>query len=165
MSNIDFSYLNKFISKDGNHNVFGNLFISLNQDYVHKAEMRLGFVFPSELRDFYLSIGYGYLICKEGQQEECEHDNRIMGPNSIADILLLGVDSGQLHPDAEFEPWEMPFFEIGDGASFLVMHPKSEHPNAVYNMLGEKITDHFSDFIWRLYHESPSFYLKEEESF
>jgi hypothetical protein len=53
------------------------------------------------------------------------------------------------------------FFEIGDMSSFLMMKSKSEKPNAVYNIMGELIEEEFEKFIWRLYYESPTYYLEE----
>ena len=73
--------------------------------------------------------------------------------------MLLGYESGQLHPDVEFKPGDMPFFEVADGANFLIMRPEGENSNAVYDMGGDLIEEDFEKFIWRLYYESPTYYM------
>jgi hypothetical protein len=55
------------------------------------------------------------------------------------------------------EPGDLPFFEIGDSSSFLLMKLNSDNPNAVWDY-DLTICDSFEEFIWRLYYESPSFY-------
>ena len=83
-----------------------------------------------------------------------------MDPTSIADIILLKEESGLILPDAAeyMDEDEMPFFEVGDLSSFLYMKPFTDNPNAVWGY-GEIIEEEFEKFIWRLYHESPTYYL------
>ena len=158
----NFSYLKEFCLKRREPSqIERNAFYPIYENEIQENEKRLGFRFPSELRNFFLEIGCGFLPIKHGEKEHCGYSNRILSPMSIADILLEGVDSGQLHPETEFLEGEMPFFEIGEMASFLIMYPQSDKPNAVYNMLGQIIEESFSKFIWRLYYESPIFYLED----
>ena len=58
-------------------------------------------------------------------------------------------------------PEDLPVFEIADGSSFMMMKPRSSNPNAVWYMGSEKIEDSFRDFIYKLYHDDPSYYSRE----
>ena len=152
-------YLSQFIT-DKDHNLVGNEFFSIAQASILNAEKRLDYKFPSQLKNFYQTIGSGFLVSKYDTPDVvCGYSNRIMDPESIADVLLEGYDSGQLHPEAQFIEGDMPFFEIGEGRDFFVMRPKTDNPNAVYDMFGSLIEDSFERFIWLLYYESPTFYL------
>ena len=158
-----YDYLSGYITSI-NVTLLGNQFFKVIEDQITFCENKLNFKFPNQLRSFYLQIGYGFFKCKIGLQPNVDdkstyYSNRLMDPQSIADILLLGYDSGQLHPEAEFEEGDLPFFEIGEGRDFLLMRPKSDNPNAVYDMCGTLIENSFDHFIWRLYYEDPTFYL------
>lgn len=138
-----------------------NCFYPISLNFLQEEEERLGFKFSEQLREFYLEIGYGFFEhTHDRKQVQKVHANRLMDPGSVADIKLLGYDSGQITPDVEFEPGELPFFEVGDGDTFLMMHPQSANPNAVYGILGELIEPEFEKFIWRLYYESPTYYME-----
>ncbi len=154
-----FSYLKPFIFESSDR---GNWFEPVSNTKISEAEDRLRFAFPSELKKFYLEIGYGFFTKSflERDTSGMDYSNRLLDPLSIADIMLLGYESGQLHPDVEFKPGDMPFFEVDGGDTFLFMRPQSEKPNAVYGMLGELIEEDFEKFIWRLYYESPTFYME-----
>ena len=56
------------------------------------------------------------------------------------------------------QPGDLPFFEIADSSSFMVMKLRSDNPNAVWSDCGVKIEDSFEKFIWRLFYEDPGFY-------
>ena len=60
-----------------------NLFLQLlDESEITAAEERMGLRFPSELRNFYLNIGYGFLGSRSGATD------RIMHPGSVADFRL-----------------------------------------------------------------------------
>jgi hypothetical protein len=156
----NFSYLKKFKLQEGEKSVLNrNNFYPVSETEINEAENRLGFQFPSELRFFFLKIGCGFLKSDHNGLRQNTYTNRIIDPESIADILLEGVDSGQLHPDAFFLEGEMPFFEVSNMAHFLLMKPLSKKPNCIYDIDGTVVEESFSKFIWRLYYESPTFYL------
>lgn len=159
--NNTFHYLKPFVLKRGeSSHPLQNCLYPVYEKEIAGSEKRLGFLFPPELREFYLEIGCGFLSTSYKGEDTDTYSNRILDPFSIADILLEGVDSGQLHPEASFRPGEMPFFEIGEMRDFFSMYPLSDKPNAIYdNIDGSLVTDSFSKFIWRLYYESPTFYL------
>ena len=84
----DFSFLKKYVLPSEKVQAppeYKHKFYPLDISEVEEAEKRLNRTFPKELREFYLQIGYGFM---------CFHqktfDNLIMGPHSIAD-LILGV--------------------------------------------------------------------------
>jgi hypothetical protein len=167
MKSKKYGYLNKYIHcrKD---RPYDNWFGSIAQDTVKVAEQRLGFEFPVSLKEFWEEIGFGVFRSSLSGHKTMDHTNRIMGPSSIADIILLKEESGLILPEAvEYMTdgyvgdGDILFFEIGDMSSFLMMKSKSEKPNAVYNIMGELIEEEFEKFIWRLYYESPTYYLEE----
>ncbi len=154
-----FEYLEPYIDID---DASSNRFISLTLMDVEEEENRLGFKFPDQLRKFYLEIGYGFFSHTHDRKivQDC-YANRLMDPTSVADIYLLGYESGQILPSVKFKPGYLPFFEIADGASFLFLKPQSENPNTVYGSLERIIEPSFEKFIWRLYYENPTYYLKD----
>ena len=159
---MSFDFLKKFITTpSAKVDTFQNSFYPLSADEIIKAEHKLGCCFPSQLKTFYKELGYGFLIAPENPPEGYDFCgvNRIIDPLSLADIVLNGPDSEQIMPATYelLEPGDLPFFEIGESSSFLLMKLNSDNPNAVwrYNI---KIEDSFEKFIWRLYYESPWFY-------
>lgn len=165
MSN-KYEYLKKFVN---NTNETGNKFYSLKEDEIKLAEKSLSIVFPDQLKDFYKEIGYGFLDTPhdliEGQN--FYNTNRINSPDMIEEILCEGQESGLISSDAYelLESGDIPFFEIGDSSSFLVMKANSDTPNTVWTDTGVKIEDSFEKFIWRLYYEDPGYYGQIIESY
>lgn len=116
-----------------------------------------------------MEIGYGFLNTSVNNVNTLSHVNRINHPEQIADITLLKEESDYILPDVVeyFEEGyigerDIIFFDIGDMTDFLVMKPYSAKPDAVYDMIGNIVEESFERFIWRLYHESPTFYLNVE---
>jgi hypothetical protein len=139
-----------------------NNFESLTEQDIVLAERCLNLKFPKQLRQFYLEIGCGNLTTPENPPIDYRFmaENEILHPSSIVKIMLLGHDSGLISQDVlDFlQPGDMPFFHIADSCLFLIMKPLSKKPNAVYNQFGDLIEENFSQFIWRLYFESPCYY-------
>ena len=159
-----YNYLRKYIENSLSYP--NNWFERIRQDEIDNAERELGFELPKALKEFWLEIGCGFLK-KSITGIATTAINRIMDPCSVADMILLRHEDCVL-PDIEelfdegwidIEKGEIIFFEIGDSSSFLVMKPNSIKPDGVYDMLGRLMIDSFEEFIWRLYHESPDFYL------
>lgn len=169
MEKNKYTYLEKY-KNFNNRNVKiwkENTFIPVTLEHINVQEEYLGFKFPNALKEFWISIGYGHLTTPFNKKSsyECLFDNKILSPRDIAEILLLKEESGLILPEyAEYlEPGEMPFFEIADSSNFLIMKPLSDNPNAVYSFGGRKIEDSFERFIYRLYYESPTYYLNVDE--
>lgn len=165
--NKKYEYLKKYIP--GGTEVNDNWFLEVTLDEIENAEKKGGVIFPEELREFYKQIGHGMLRSPETRPENYQFyaSNEILPPNIAVDYMLGIIE----HPDddayymsastyEDMEPGDLPFFEIGDGSSFMMMKLKSDNPNAVWYMGVEKIEDSFERFIWRLYHEGPAYYTK-----
>jgi hypothetical protein len=162
-----YEYLRKYIrDKKDASGVRTNSFFLVSDDQILSSEQSLGFKFPSQLKEFWLKIGYGFLRSNCFEEFNNTNVNRIITPDEIAGILLSDPDSPDCPVIPEFydylRPGYMPFFEIADSVSFLFMQPKSENPNAVWYGR-EKICDSFEEFIHRLYYESPTFYCEDSK--
>lgn len=159
-----YDYLKKFIN-NSNAPAPRNSFTRISLQDVKDAEDRLGFEFPKSLKEFLLEIGCGVLSKSINGNAFLCYSNCLLHPKQIADIILLKEESGYVLPtvfDNEFfAEGDIPFFEICDMQFFLVMKPNSDKPDAIYDIdkPGVVIEEHFERFIWRLYHESPDYYL------
>jgi len=155
-----FDYLKKYIE---NKNLKENRFYPIQLEDIKEAENRLGYKLPTQLRMFYQEIGDGTFQNNQDHSivDDC-YANCILHPKEIADIKLLGYESGLILPSVEFAEDELPIFEIADGANFFVMKPQSNTPNAVFQFMeGALIEDSLEKFIHRLYYESPLYYMKD----
>lgn len=159
-----YNYLKKYI----NNNAIPprNRFSPVTKNQIDTAENRLGFNLPIALKEFWLEIGKGTLYISY-KEERGWLNNYIYSPKEIADIILLKEESNLILPEAveyfdegyiDISKGEIVFFEVV-GSDFLVMKPNSENPDAIYDMIGNIVEEHFERFIWRLYYESPTFYL------
>ncbi|HBN22460.1 MAG TPA: hypothetical protein DD412_04410 [Holosporales bacterium] len=155
-----FDYLKPYI---GNMESTGNRFHQLSLKEIENVEKRLGYKLPPQLRFFYDNVGYGFFRNNHDLSvTDNTFANRLLDPESAADIKLLGYDSGQILPSVKFAEDELPIFEIADGGNFFVMKPQSDNPNAVYEFEGgELVEESLERFIWRLYYESPLYYMKD----
>jgi hypothetical protein len=140
-----------------------HIFGVVSEDEIKLAEKCLGYIFPSELRQFFLEVGEGSLRHnKDFSAIQEYYANRILHPKESADIKLLGYDSGLIVPSVKFAEDELPIFEVDGGEMFFVMKPQSDKPNAVYRDMGQGVLeDSFEKFIWRLYYENPLYYMKD----
>ena len=155
-----FEYLKKYINKKNTHP--SNSFYPIEKSEVEEQEKRLGIQFPDQLKIFWDEIGCGFLKCPEKVPDGYKFGdvNRIGSPSDVVDMVLLGQDSGLILHDTweQFKPGDLPFFEIGDAESFMVMKLNSDNPNAVWFMGYEKVEDSLEDFIHNLYYKGPSYY-------
>ena len=163
---MKYEYLRKYV---GHNDLKGTYFLPVSGEELAKAEVELGFEMPNQLKEFYKEIGAGILSCGEKYPEMLADSltNEILPPlvasNFSKGILIWeGQDNWMAEPTYELlEPGDLPFFEIGDSSSFMIMKPNSDNPNAIWYMGREKIEDSFEKFIWRLYYEDPSYYAKD----
>ena len=164
-----YDYLKKYINFDKFDGLRPyNWFEPIDCRTIEEAEKRLGFEFPSSLKEFWLEIGKGSLPNPVSFDDDyvAAHNNHIFSPDEIADIMLLQEESAYIVlelseyiEEGYIKEDDIIFFEIADMSSFLVMKPSSDKPDAVYDMLGNVIEEHFEKFIWRLYYESPDYYI------
>ncbi|MCC8399167.1 MAG: SMI1/KNR4 family protein [Rickettsia endosymbiont of Platyusa sonomae] len=161
-----YNYLKKFIN-NSNTPAPRNSFSKIDFQDIKNAEDRLGFEFPKSLKEFLLEIGCGVLSKSINGNSFLCYSNCLLPPKQIADIMILKEESDYILPEAVeyieegyIKNDDIIFFEVGDLSSFLVMKPSSNKPDAIYTMLGNLIEEHFERFIWRLYHESPDYYLR-----
>ena len=164
-----YDYLKKYINFDKFDGIRPyNWFEKVNSDSIAAAEKKLGFKFPNSLKEFWLEIGKGSLPnpVSYGEDYVGALNNHIFSPDEISDIMLLRENSDYILPEAVeyiekgyIKDDDIIFFEIADMSSFLVMKPSSDRPDAVYDEIGTLIEEHFEKFIWRLYYESPNYYL------
>jgi hypothetical protein len=163
--NQRYAYLKKYI---GYNDLKGTYFLPVPENQISLAEEKIGMKFPDQLRSFYREIGTGILSCGEKYPEMLADsvDNCILPPNIAVDYML-GVLQ---HPEGDYymsesayellQPGDLPFFEISDSSSFMIMKLNSDNPNAVWFMGHEKIEDSFEKFIWNLYYDHPSYYSR-----
>lgn len=141
-----------------------NSFCNIEKHEIEECEQMMEFKFPISLKEFWLEIGYGHLTTPKYHNDNyiCAYKNYILHPLHIANIILYRENSDYILPDAaeDLEEGDIPFFEIGDMSSFLYMKRFSDNPDAVYDFGGILIEEHFERFIYRLYHESPNYYMK-----
>lgn len=85
------------------------------------------------------------------------YSNRLIPPHEVASIILKEEDSPMLLYLAEELPEDViPFFEVGDSSDFIYMKKNDE---AIYLFGDQKIADSLEEFIYKLYHESPAYYV------
>ena len=163
-----YEYLKKYINNTTDL-APRNIFTSVDLQDIKNAQKRLGFEFPESLKEFWLEIGTG--VINKSINGKVYYVNYIFSPEQIADIMLLREESDYILPEAVeyiekgyIKDDDIIFFEVGDMSSFLVMKPSSDKPDAVYDEIGALIEEHFEKFIWRLYYESPDYYLYVDDS-
>ncbi len=164
-----FEYLEDYIIEKNGKRVGANSFNLLSEEEILEAEKNLGNSFPKQLRKFYKEVGCGTLQ----KPDIVPKDYKFYGANEILpplDVVKFFkgnlIWEGQQHWMAEptyelLSPGDLPFFEVGDSDYFLVMKLNSDNPNAVYDMGNRLIEESFEKFIWNLYYNSPSYYMKD----
>ncbi|MBP9878448.1 MAG: SMI1/KNR4 family protein [Alphaproteobacteria bacterium] len=163
MSTEKYPYLKKYI--DSNVDEFDNYFEKVTLQEIIDAETALNLKFPSELKEFYLEIGCGFIVRPHNPPKDYRFfgTNRINAPNLIVQMFEEGPESGLVSQDFldDMEPGDLPFFEISDSSSFMVMKTQSDNPNAVWYMGYKKIEDSLEQFIWNLYYKDPDYYSED----
>ncbi|WP_340371993.1 SMI1/KNR4 family protein [Peribacillus sp. FSL E2-0218] len=134
--------------KNSNHKFF-----PLKEKDLIKAEERLGFRFPSELREFYLEVGYGFF---KGNNENSI--SRLMDPDTIADITLReGIY--EYDPDLEGiyeEADKLVFYEVNEGV-YLTLDLNDTQRTSVH-FFDNKIADSLESFIKKVDEDNEYFF-------
>ncbi|MGQ3376799.1 SMI1/KNR4 family protein [Priestia endophytica] len=135
------------ILKNSNHK-----FYKLTEKDIKKAEERLGFAFPDELKAFYQEVGYGFLDVNNKNSF-----NRMLDPHSVADIRLReGIY--EYDPDLDDiyeEEDELVFYEVNEGV-YLTMDLKNKKQSSIY-YLGIKIANSFAEFLKKINEDTDYF--------
>jgi hypothetical protein len=128
----------------------------LGEQDIVVAEKRLGFVFPQELRKFYLDIGWGFINC-----DDEGNINRLMNPDSVADFRLR-ENIHATDPVAEdyTKPNELVFFEVNE-CNYLVLKLDeiTEDGKCPIYFVDTKIANSLDEFIFRM-KEDPAYFDK-----
>lgn len=167
-----------------------NLFCPVSPTDTQTAELKVNVGLPFQLKNFYAEIGFGYLTTPHNppKEYECSDRNLILPPHVAGQFYNLVMEHHKKPEDSRMslnvlldlnqfyqtyekyainvealellQPGDLPFFEIGDSASFMTMKLNSDNPNAVWFMGHEKIEDSLEKFIWNLYYDDPSYYSR-----
>jgi hypothetical protein len=122
-----------------------NVYYPIDPSEIDESERRLGYRFPSELREFFREIGYGFFKSASDPHDKRDYNyiNRFLAPSQVAD-LLLGAEPDEI-PSEGFGEGEIPFFEVGDQL-YLVVRPTSVLPNQVCWPFGDHVADSLVEF-------------------
>lgn len=127
--------------------LYENGFFPVSEEVVRNLEQDLGHEIPSELRAFYSEVGEGRLQTGQSGELISGSHNSVIYPSDIP--RLIDGTCEWMMPYTIIEPNTLPFFDR-DVDLFLCLRPKSENPNAVYWMWGEKVSDSLVDFFQKL---------------
>ncbi len=130
-----------------------NSFYPVTKDEVFEAENALGLIFPKELKEFYLQIGYGFF---DGSEYNA---NRLMDPYSVRDFRLRKGDY-ESYPEIEvydhFEDDKLIFFESDTYALISIeLGNKEKSKIYYYNTI---IADSLEEFIMKI-QENDSYFI------
>ncbi len=122
-------------------------FYTVSIDELSEAENMLSMQFPSELKQFYLEVGYGYL-----GNDNPDFQNQIMHPMEIAK-LKLGLDfyGNMFTEDFEYYTSKsvFPFFDLGGEADYLVIQLDGDCAGSVI-YCGRPIASSFKEFVKKM---------------
>ncbi|MDR1561074.1 MAG: hypothetical protein LBS23_01830 [Holosporaceae bacterium] len=143
-----------------------NCFGKVLHSEIIEAEKILCFSLPKQLRIFYQEIGCGNLTAPQNRSSDYVFfgANEILDPITVANFatgkLLWDSQKNYISEDVyeDLQPGDIPFFEISDSSSFMIMKALSDNPNAIWYMGKEKIEESLDEFIHNLYYKNPSYY-------
>ncbi|RLJ75171.1 SMI1/KNR4 family protein [Pedobacter alluvionis] len=141
----DFLFLDDYRGQeDSQNNDLEHVFYPLSKYEIKKAEDEFGYELPSELKDFYLQIGYGFFHKSLGEV------NRLMDTTSLYQINLK-QDEFENDPDLEvyddlYNGEKLLFFEINEGVYLAIDKADENGKNKIYYM-DSLIADSLEHFI------------------
>ncbi|WP_088815280.1 MULTISPECIES: SMI1/KNR4 family protein [Listeria] len=123
----------------------GNTFYTLDGQEVGKVEADLKMGFPTELKQFYNEVGYGFFSGSE------YNINRLMDPESVRDFRKRAGDF-EVYPDIEiydeYEDGKLIFFEANESALISIgIHETQENPIFYYDI---KIANSLKEFLEKI---------------
>ena len=143
-------------------------------DEIKQTEEHIGFELPKSLKEFWLEMGYGSLNAKNVSEKGSpvleymigDPNNEIFSPLEVEKTILIDEEDSKILPyilEDYLQEGDVPFFHVSNSDYFLKFRLNSDKPEAIYDMYGDLIEESFEKFIWRLYHESPDYYLHLDE--
>ena len=128
-------------------------FYLVTEDEISEAESMLNITFPSELKEFYLNIGYGFIKGSE------YNVNRFMDPYSVCDFRLR-QNEYESYPEIEiydhFEDNKLIFFESDTSALISIDLGNKEKSQIYY--YNTKIADSLEEFVLKI-QEDDNYFL------
>lgn len=151
-----FDYLKKFVFDKPSEDIWNNkhVFLKINKGEIEETERKLGKRLPSELKELYNELGYGFLCCGVGNNV-----NRIISPIEIYEFYAGISDyENDIRQDYYKDSNELIFFEVS-ADTFIVLNLQQQ------NTLGQcplyyfdkKIADSIEEFI-KLMDQKPNYY-------
>lgn len=131
----------------------GNIFYNIKMEDIIEVETALELEIPKELKEFFLSVGYGFIKGSE------YNINRIMDPYSIRDFKLKQNDY-EFFPDIEVYDDlenELVFFEANETAMISIKISNNERNEIYYDEF--KIADSLEEFLKKI-SEDDEYYLE-----
>jgi hypothetical protein len=121
-------------------------FYKLLRDDIIKAEKRLGFIFPKELRSFYAKIGYGFLC-----NQTTETVDRFMDPGTVADFRLCEDIYAMNKKWEYYDERFMVFFEVNED-SFISIDLRAVNANGICPVyyFDKKIANSLKEFLEKM---------------
>ena len=123
-------------------NYKGNKFYKVKTNSIEAAQESLGIVFPKDLIEFYMQVGYWFL------KSEKDNFNRIMDPESVAEFRLR---TGQFANYSDLDLYDanerdrLVFFEICEGNYLSIGFTKSNNGKIFYGK--KKIANSLAEFL------------------
>ena len=119
----------------------------IGENDIEKAEKRMQFLFPEELRCFYSEIGYGFIMGSKS------FANLIMPPDLVAAYVCFD-DFYEYVDRSVYSDEDLPFFNLSD-EDFLMLRKDGK---VVY--FGTVVADSFMDFLKKEL-EQPDYFIGE----
>lgn len=145
-----FDFLKEFVFPEGkivNQSESKYCFYPVHKSDILKAEEQLSIKFPTELTEFYLEVGYGYI-----GQDEPDFMNVILHPLEIAKLASgQGFYKNMDPKDLGFYTSKsvLPFFNLGGEAEYLVLKMDGKDREKVF-YFSECIANSFFEFVMRM---------------
>ncbi|QIH33849.1 SMI1/KNR4 family protein [Sphingobacterium sp. DR205] len=148
MSN--FFFVNEYrVQNETRSNDLDSIFYPLSEDDVKIAEAEFGYELPTELKDFYMQIGYGFFHKSKGDI------NRLLDTTSLFQVNLKRNEF-EADPDLEvyddlYHGEKLLFFEVNEGVYLAIDKDDENGKNKIY-YTDSVISDSLEDFIRSFLH-------------
>jgi antitoxin YxxD len=148
MRTNDFSVFMQYIFTNPDADIWSNrhVFFPVDKDEITEAEKRLQRRLPIELRNFYCSVGYGFLC-----NGKSFNVNRIISPIEIADFYD-GINDyvGDIRIEDNISKDQLIFFEVSAQAFITIdaSRPNENQCTIFYNK--KKIANSLMEFLEKM---------------